>query len=147
MTAVVVYSCGKSPQYPVGRRLGRPWSWCGSYGGEEIHAPTMIWTPTHSQLLYPLHYLWILLNAANVNNWFTSQTEDISLWWQWRQVKFNIHKIWLHHALYFHWNVTDHKLSHLRWGMFLNAWFHGHISDMYMMDFKPSSLQRSFSMW
>jgi hypothetical protein len=48
-----LYSPGKSPRYPLDRRLGGPCSWSGLYGEENNLAPTRIWTPAIQPIAIP----------------------------------------------------------------------------------------------
>jgi hypothetical protein len=45
-TPLPPYPKGKSPRYPLERRLGGPQSWSGWRGKEKILDPTRNWTPT-----------------------------------------------------------------------------------------------------
>jgi hypothetical protein len=61
LTLRPLYPRGKSPQYPLDRRLGGPQSQSGRHGEMKILAPTRAQTPTpghpaRSQSLYRLRY-------------------------------------------------------------------------------------------
>jgi hypothetical protein len=45
-TPLLLYPRGKSPRYPLDRRLGGPQIWSGQHEGEKILDPTGTWTLT-----------------------------------------------------------------------------------------------------
>jgi hypothetical protein len=93
-----LYTQGRSPRYPLDRRLGGPQSQSGQYGDVKILASTRTRTPTpwpFSQSLYRLRYPGSFICVSRGNKWNYKIPRNIQVLYNINKAEYRAIELWL----------------------------------------------------